>query len=383
MTDENKMTLKEALDDPTTEGALVDNHQVALLADAEINRQITTAKRYPRSVSVFRKKTLELVTLSESVATECVYALPRSGKTIEGPSIRFAEILQSTWGNIRTGTRVVGEDASFVIAQGACHDLENNNAMTLEIRRRITDKHGRRYNDDMIGVTGSAASSIALRNAILRVIPKALWYDMYVAARKVVAGDFETLPNRREAAIKAFVIYGIKAEQLYVALGVKGKEDIGIEHMITLAGFLNALKDGSAKPDDFFAEYVDGPASTPSSRPQRSDFEEQPQKKKRAKKEPAATPAEATTTAKPAEAEPSQPVDKTNTAPKQKPHPNAPPVEDGPAPYSDALTAALDSIAEATTPITLDRIVKEAELPDPEMVVLEMAAKKKRREFGA
>lgn len=400
MTDENKMTLQDALDDPTTEGAVVmaQQSQVALLSDAEINRQITTAKAYPRSVSTFRKKTLELVTLSESVATECVYALPRGGKTIEGPSVRFAEIIQHTWGNNRTGTRVVGEDNLFVIAQAAFHDLESNNAMTLEIRRRITGSNGRRFNEDMIGVTGSAASSIALRNVILRCVPKALWFDMYVAARKVVAGDFETLPNRRAAALKAFVIYGIKAEQIYAALGVKGTEDIGIEHMITLAGFLNALKDGSAKPEDFFN------AGAPTTRPEREEFET-PKKTTRARKpKPDGESKSGPATVADGNAgsndgaggaggshpsvdkkeEKSPPVAKAAAQPKPDRHPNAPPEDaDEPAAveYSDALTVALDAVAEATTPITLDRILKETELAADEMVVLNLAVEKRRRAF--
>ncbi|MFN8826683.1 MAG: hypothetical protein ACK501_17070, partial [Planctomycetota bacterium] len=47
--------------------------------------------------------------------------------------------------------------------------------------RRITGKNGRRYSSDMIGVTGNAACSIALRNAVFRGIPRAFWIDIYDA----------------------------------------------------------------------------------------------------------------------------------------------------------------------------------------------------------
>jgi hypothetical protein len=73
-----------------------------------------------------------------------------------------------------------------VTAQGVCHDLQSNTFIAYEVRRRITGKGDRKYSDDMIGVTGNAASSIALRNAILKIIPKVFWDGIYQAARQVV-----------------------------------------------------------------------------------------------------------------------------------------------------------------------------------------------------
>ncbi len=77
------------------------------IAMAEVDQQITTAHAYPRSVDQAVKNILTLATLDAETAAECVYALPRGGKPIKGPSIRLAEIIQSQWGNNRVGTRVV------------------------------------------------------------------------------------------------------------------------------------------------------------------------------------------------------------------------------------------------------------------------------------
>ena len=139
---------------------------VSAISRSEIDQQIATARRYPRSIKRFRDEALQMVTLSESVAEQCIYALPRDGKTIEGPSARFAEVVASAWGNCRAGARVINDAGEFVTAQGVFHDLERNVAITYEVQRRITDKHGKRYKADMIGVTANAACSIALRNAI-------------------------------------------------------------------------------------------------------------------------------------------------------------------------------------------------------------------------
>ena len=48
---------------------------------AEINQQIATAKRYPRSIKEF-VETTEMVSMNQSIAAECMYSLkprPRRG----------------------------------------------------------------------------------------------------------------------------------------------------------------------------------------------------------------------------------------------------------------------------------------------------------------
>ena len=234
-------------------GMSVESGTVALLNKSEIDMQVATAHKYPRSIKRFRDESLQMVTLNESVAESCIYALPRSGKTIEGPSARFAEVVASAWGNCRAGARVVNDSGDFITAQGVFHDLERNVAITYEVQRRITDKNGKRFNADMIGVTGNAASSIALRNAILKGVPKAFWDDMYQAARATVMGDFKTLANRRADALKAFVALGVSQEQVFAKLEVGGVEDIGLEHLVVLRGLITAIKDGDTTPEQAFA----------------------------------------------------------------------------------------------------------------------------------
>lgn len=240
--------------------AMTDTHGslAVALARAEIDQQITTARAMPRSIKRAVDNILTLSTLDEESAEECIYALPRGGKPIKGPSIRLAEITASQWGNCRVGARVVHVDRfeKFVEAEGVFHDLETNTATTARVRRRISDKNGRIYNDDMIVVTGNAACAIAKRNAILGGIPKAVWRRAYHAVESVVAGDVRTLAVRRDAALKAFAKFGVKPEQLFTALDVVGMDDIGIEHITTLMGMHSALKSGEATVEEMFPKQV-------------------------------------------------------------------------------------------------------------------------------
>lgn len=239
----------------TTSLSPVENKSMAVsLARAEIDMQITTAHAYPRSVDRSVKNIMSLATLDEETAKECIYALPRGGKPIRGPSVRLAEIIQSQWGNCRAGARVVHVDRieRYVEAEGVFHDLETNSATTARVRRRISDKHGQVFNEDMIVVTGNAACAIAKRNSILGGIPKAAWRKAYDAVEKVIAGDVRTLTERREAAMKAFGMFGVTPDMVLAALGVVGMDDVTLEHMPTLLGMHASLKSGEATVEEMF-----------------------------------------------------------------------------------------------------------------------------------
>lgn len=226
------------------------------LARAEIDQQITTARAYPRSIDRAMKNILTLATLDEETAQECIFALPRGGKPIVGPSIRLAEIIVSQWGNNRASARVVHVDRveKFVEAEGVFHDLETNTATCARVRRRVSDSKGRLYSDDMIIVTGNAACSIAKRNAILGGVPKGVWRRAYEHAERVIAGTAETLVVTRDKTMKAFAAFGVTPERVCASIGVSGLDDIALGHIPTLRGMYAALKNGEATVEEMFAD---------------------------------------------------------------------------------------------------------------------------------
>jgi hypothetical protein len=239
----------------STEREVVGASDQSLLANisrAEIDQQITTARAFPRSLNRFMNECLSMATLTEQVAADCIYALPRDGKTIEGPSARLAEIVASAWGNCRAGSRIVAEDADFITAQGVFHDLERNVSITYEVRRRITDRNGRRFKPDMIAVTGNAACSIALRNAVFKGVPKAFWAAIYDAAKQAAVGDVKTIANKRADALAYLQKMGVTEAQVLAVLGIAGAEDIGADQLATLRGLITAIKDGDTTVDQAF-----------------------------------------------------------------------------------------------------------------------------------
>lgn len=234
---------KEVIDDTPNFPAVVETSAIQEITKAEIDTQIATAKKYPRSIKKFRQEALTMATFDVAIAGQCFYTLKRAGKLIDGPSVRLAEICANAWGNMRYGARIVGEDDKCVIAQGISHDLEKNVSDTIEISRRITNKEGIRFGDDMVQVTKNAACSIALRNAIFKTIPFAYVKPIYDQAKKAAAGSLKTLKSRKAEMVKAFEGLKISTQMIEKFLD-KPLEDAGLADIETLIGTYTAIKEG-------------------------------------------------------------------------------------------------------------------------------------------
>jgi hypothetical protein len=176
--------------------------------------------------------------------------------------VRLAEIMASAYGNLHAAARIVDIGDKQVTAQGIAWDLETNLRIAVEINRRITKKNGERFDDDMINVTCAAACSIALRNAIFRVVPRAFVDQVYEKCRKVAVGDAKTLVQRRDEVLQRLALVGAdKHARVLNALQLKGVEDITLEHMETLIGYGTAIKGGDKSVDEVFPAVATAPVA--------------------------------------------------------------------------------------------------------------------------
>lgn len=245
-----------------TELLAPDMSAVEQMERAQIDVQIATARKYPRSIGAVRKDMLSMATLDEETAESCFYKIPRgkdkdgNPKFIEGGSIRLAEIGLSAFGNVRAATRIVAANTGenpHVVIQAVCHDLEKNTAICIEKRRRITKKKFKdAIDEDDINLATNACSAIALRDAIFKIIPGVLIKPVLAAAKRVAVGDEKTLVERRDRAFGTFNKMGIPNERVCAAVGVKGIEEITLEHLETLTGLRSAIKEGQTTIDEAF-----------------------------------------------------------------------------------------------------------------------------------
>ena len=222
----------------------VESHEVQILQvdaveRANVDSQVATAKRYPRDIRRSIDNSVVMATMNQDTARSCSYALPRGGKPITGPSVHLAKIIVSNWGNIRTEAKVIQITDKQIISRGTCWDLETNVASAFEVRRSIVDSKGKRYSDDMITVTGNAANSIAYRNSVFAVIPKAIVDRVYQAAQKFITGDLSDADKI------------LKTEEEVIKLcGKQTSNQIGPDEIAMLIGIIQALKDGDTTVND-------------------------------------------------------------------------------------------------------------------------------------
>ena len=228
--------------------------QVDAVERANVDSQVATAKRYPRDIRRSIDNSVVMATMNQETAQSCSYALPRGGKPITGPSVRLAKIIVSNWGNMRTEAKVVQITDKQVISRGTCWDLETNVASAFEVRRSIIGKNGQRFSDDMITVTGNAANSIAYRNAVFAVIPKAITDRVYYAAQKFITGDlsdYDKLLKVRTGVLNNFKNnYGITEEEVVKMCGKQTANQIGADEISMLMGTIQALKDEDTTVDE-------------------------------------------------------------------------------------------------------------------------------------
>lgn len=220
--------------------------QADAIVRAEVDVAVATAKRYPRSLTLFHMELEQAIAADDELCERSYYSLERSGKIIQGPSIRFAEVVLYCWRNTMTGVRIMGEtaDKRFVIVQAVGMDLERGTRYSEELPRRITNARGERYSDDMIAVTIRAASAIARREVYLRLVPAAVYRRHFNHALARVVGANMDQAGRITKLAERAKLYGIEKGWLLHKVKKAKLADLTEKDLLHLWGLLNSIDDG-------------------------------------------------------------------------------------------------------------------------------------------
>jgi hypothetical protein len=194
---------------------------------------IDIAKRYPRDEAKILRRLKDWVDLYPQFSEKALYSIPyenrRTGKTVyvEGLSIRAAETLRNSWGNFRSGARVVSENEDGWDLQGIAFDMESNvwdytesRAVKWEKTRegRVTFLDERRQ----LQARGAALSKLK-RNVILGVLPMHVKSAFEMWVREKMAGGELSKPaklDRVTACVDDFQRHfqvGIEKLEAYLA----------------------------------------------------------------------------------------------------------------------------------------------------------------------
>ena len=255
MTDEPKLPA-------SVEVELVDASQgsaLTALEKASIDMQVATAHQFPRSITKFKENAMALVTFDEETAASCLYRRPvgkdyKTGKETyaEGMSVRMAEIVASTYGNLRVGVRIIESTPRYVVAQGVAHDLESNFLSTAECKESTVDRNGKPFSERMRIVVEKAASAKAYRDAIFKVCPRAVAKPLEIAAKNLLFGNASSISKWRTRIGEWIKTLGIEEQRVWNALNVGGIDDLKQSEIETLIGIKTALQSGDITLDEAF-----------------------------------------------------------------------------------------------------------------------------------
>ena len=229
---------------------------------SEVDQQVATAKQYPRHLPTVLNQIQTYATMDEETASECFYALYRknadgSDQIIDGLSVRMAEIIAGAWGNLRIATRIIGNDGKTITAQAVCHDLETNVAISTEVKRSILTKKGYTFSQDMQVVTGNAAAAIAFRNAVLKVIPKAVTKKVIEEVKLVAQGKAMDMEKQRQTLVLYFGKLNVTEQMILDMFEIKTRDEIDKEKVLILKGLYNAIKEGTTSVQEAFVKPVE------------------------------------------------------------------------------------------------------------------------------
>lgn len=239
----------------------VNANAVEAIERANIDIQIATARRYPmhqpEQLEKIRNKIKTFATIDEETAASCFYSLPRSGRAILGGSVRLAEIALTQYGNCRVQVSIQEVDTTsnepHVVVQAIAHDLENNVALCIPKRRRITKKKDKpTIDEDDIQLAVNSCTSIAYRDATFKVIPQVLIKPIWQECRRIAIGDIKSLATKRLQVVDRLKQMGLDEKRIFQRVDSKKIEEITLDRLEELISLGTQLKEGVITLEEAF-----------------------------------------------------------------------------------------------------------------------------------
>lgn len=221
---------------------------------SDVQQQIITAHQFPRNEQNFLQKAISRSTITKEIAESCNYTVPIDGKNITGASVRLAEIIAQTYGNLRFDVDMLDvlPTDRRVTARALAWDLETNVGIRITVPRSIMTKAGKRYSSSMVTTTSQAALSIAYRNAIFKIVPKAYIDQIYESTMEVAFPPKNGYLEKFKKAVEYFSQGGYTKKDILEFLNKKTSE-IGREELMILGGLKTRIEDGTLQMDMVFS----------------------------------------------------------------------------------------------------------------------------------
>lgn len=232
---------------------------------AEVQSMVVMAKRFPRDQKAAMDRIINACT-RPTLAEGAVYTYSRGGTEIQGPSIRLAEAIAQSWGNLQFGIREIEQRAGESTVEAFAWDLETNTRQSkvFQVSHVRHTKQGAKMLTDPRDIYEMVANNGArrVRACILGLIPGDV-VDAALAQCDVTlkSAHGEVTPDRIKGMLEKFSQFGVTREQIEKRIQ-RRIDSITPAQLVNLGKVFNSLRDGMSSPADWFEAAVPAEAGT-------------------------------------------------------------------------------------------------------------------------
>lgn len=220
-----------------------------------VRDRMLIARGYPRDASQSQARIAQSCK-RPSFAEAAIYKVPRSGGTVEGPSIQLALEVARQWGNmdICMGREIPQDDDKKTVIEVSATDTETN----FHVSEMLSVKHVRYSkqgglkpltNPDDIYLICSARASKRVRECILKVVPRDVT-DLAIEQCRQTSASNAGLELRVAGMVAKFAKLGVTESMLTDHLK-KPLKDIVAGDLQDLAGIYTDLNEGGNIAEHF------------------------------------------------------------------------------------------------------------------------------------
>jgi hypothetical protein len=224
----------------------------------EVQAAMVIAKKFPRDENEAYARIMKACQ-RKCLAEGAIYEYPRGTSKVSGPSIRLAEVLAQSWGNIDFGIVELEQRNGESTIMAYAWDLETNTRQT----KIFQVKHERMANGsikklvdprDIYEMTANQGAR-RVRACILGIIPGDIVDAATEACEKTMAnGETEPLSDRIRKMASVFKNdFGVSQEMIEARFG-HNIDSISESEMVTMKKIYRALKDNMGSVEDHFKQ---------------------------------------------------------------------------------------------------------------------------------
>lgn len=232
----------------------------------EVQAALIIAQRFPRNQMQAYENIMQSCK-RKFLADQALYAYPKGGQTVTGPSIRLAEVLAQNWGNMSFGIREISSGNGHSVVEAYAWDMQTNTQSTkiFQVPHERHTKQGVKKLTDPRDIYEAIANVGArrMRACILAVIPGDITEAATNECEKTMAQtDGTPKEERLRALVDKFNEIDVKVEHIEKRLGHKINATSESE-IVELRKIFKSIRDGFAGREAFFdfgqATAIEGP----------------------------------------------------------------------------------------------------------------------------